>query len=105
MKLVTVALLAASLYAAEKSKSYTGVITDDMCGADHKVMGVSPDLKCIHDCIKDMKAKYVLAVGNNVYVLSDQKTPEKFAGKKVRIEGTLDAKSKTLNVKSMAAAQ
>ena len=98
-------LLAASLYAAEKTKSYTGVITEDMCGADHKTMGVSPDLKCIQDCVKDMKAKYALADGNKVYILSDQKTPEKFAGKKVRIEGTLDEKTKTLQVKSIAAAK
>ena len=98
-------LLAASLYAAEKSKSYTGVITEDMCGANHKVMGVSPDSKCIEDCVKDMKAKYALASGDKVYVLSDQKTPEKFAGKKVKIEGTLDEKSKTLQVKSIAAAK
>ncbi|MDQ6698627.1 MAG: DUF5818 domain-containing protein [Acidobacteriota bacterium] len=105
MRLLTTMLLATSIYAAEKSKSYTGVITDEMCGADHKVMGVSPDSKCIQDCIKDMKSKYALATGGKVYVLSDQKSPEQFAGKKVRIEGTLDEKGKTLNVKSIAAAK
>ncbi len=105
MRLLTTMLLATSIFAAEHPKSYTGVITDEMCGADHKVMGVSPDSKCIQDCIKDMKSKYALAAGDKVYVLSDQKTPEKFAGKKVRIEGTLDEKSKTLHVKSIAAAK
>ena len=76
-----------------------------MCGADHKMMGASPAPKCVHDCVKDMKAKYALATGDKVYILSDQKTPEKFAGKKVRIEGALDASGKTLQVKSIAAAK
>jgi hypothetical protein len=37
--------------------------------------------------------------------LSDQKTPEKFAAKKVTVTGTLDAKSKTIQVDSMVAAE
>jgi hypothetical protein len=37
-------------------------------------------------------------VGNNVYVLSDQKTPEKFAAQKVKVTGALDEKTKTLKV-------
>jgi hypothetical protein len=37
-------------------------------------------------------------VGSNVYVLSDQKTPEKFAAKKVKVTGTLDDKTKILKV-------
>jgi hypothetical protein len=37
--------------------------------------------------------------------LSDQKTPEKFAAKKVTVTGTLDAKTKTIQVDSIAAAK
>ena len=40
-----------------------------------------------------------------VYVLSDQKTPEKFAAKKVTVTGTLDAATKTIKVDSIAAAK
>ena len=36
--------------------------------------------------------------GKEVYTLSDQTTPEKFAGKKVTVTGTLDAKTKTIQV-------
>jgi hypothetical protein len=43
--------------------------------------------------------------GKETYLLSDQKTPEKFAGKKVTVAGTLDAKSKTIQVTSIAAAR
>ncbi|MDQ6707841.1 MAG: DUF5818 domain-containing protein [Acidobacteriota bacterium] len=83
--------------------SYTGVITDQMCGADHKAMGGTSDAKCARDCVKDMGSKYVLANGDKVYVLSDQKSPDKYAGQKVKIEGTLDEKTKTLTVKSISA--
>jgi hypothetical protein len=48
---------------------------------------------------------YVLYDGKTAYMLSDQRTPEKFAGQKVRIIGTLDAKTKTIHVDSITAAR
>jgi hypothetical protein len=36
-------------------------------------------------------------------LLSDQKTPQKFAGKKVTVTGTLDTKNKTIQVTNIAA--
>lgn len=41
--------------------------------------------------------------GKNVYVLSHQKTPEQFAGKKVTVTGTLYEKTKILKVDSIKA--
>jgi hypothetical protein len=38
-------------------------------------------------------------------VLSDQKTPDKFAAQKVTVVGTLDAKTKTIRVQSISAAK
>ena len=52
-----------------------------------------------------MGAKYVLYDGKNAYVLSDQTTPAKFAGKKVTVMGTLDEKTKTITVASIGAAK
>jgi hypothetical protein len=80
-----------------RSQTYTGVITDSMCGADHTKMHVTPESKCVQECVR-YGAKYALLVGKNVYTLSDQKTPSKFAAQKVQVTGTLDAKSKVLNV-------
>jgi hypothetical protein len=37
--------------------------------------------------------------------LSDQKAPEKFAAQRVRVVGTLDAKTKKIAVTSIAAAK
>ncbi len=86
------------------AQTFTGVITDSMCGADHLMMKVSPDSKCVLDCVK-AGAKYALCDGKNVYALSDQKTPAKFAAQKVKVTGTLDPKTKTINVESIEAAK
>ena len=102
----TLLLGAALLAAADKPRTYTGVITDTMCGARH-TMGITPDAKCVRECVKmdPNKYKYALLVGNDIYVLSDQQTPEKFAAQKVTVTGTLFEKTKILKVDKMEAAQ
>lgn len=90
--------------ASAASQTFTGVITDTMCGKDHAMMKVSPDSKCVVECVKGSKStKYALFDGKNVYVLSDQKTPEQFAGKKVKVTGTLFEKTKILKADSIVA--
>lgn len=86
---------------------FTGVITDTMCGGSHKDMNMGPDEKCVRECVKSdpTQWKYALYDGKNVYVLSDQKGADKFAAKKVMVTGTLDEKSKTIQVQSIAAAK
>ena len=99
-------LMVAALVAAPAKQKFTGVITDSMCSsADHKGMRMGPtDGECTVACVLAHGALYVLYDGREVYTLSDQKTPEKFAGKKVSVMGTLDAKTKTIQVDSIAAA-
>jgi hypothetical protein len=48
-------------------------------------------------------SKYALFDGKTAYVLSDQKTPEQFAGRKVKVMGTLYEKTKILKVDSITA--
>jgi len=99
-------LVVAALSAAPaKPKKFTGAITDSMCAlADHSRMKMgSDDAECTIACINAHGALYVLYTGKEVYTLSDQKTPEKFAGKKVTVTGTLDAKTKTIQVASITA--
>jgi len=93
--------------AADKPETLTGVIGDDMCNGDHKSMGETDPVKCTDECIKTMHAKYALWVGKDVYVLSDQKAPAKYVGKKVTVTGkvTTEGKEKTLQVKSLAPAK
>jgi hypothetical protein len=93
--------------AADAPKTLTGVIGDDMCNGDHKSMGGTDAVKCTEECVKSMHAKYALWVGKDVYILSDQKAPAKYVGKKVTVTGpvTTDGKEKTLQVKSLVPAK
>jgi hypothetical protein len=108
MKLVgtlTLVLALSGLAAhAQSSKTYVGVITDTMCADDHASMKVAPDSKCVKDCVGDGKTyKYALADGKNIYVLSDQETPAEFAGKRVKVIGTLYTKTHILKVERIDA--
>ncbi len=104
MKTLFAAVFSAGLLTAAGQQTFNGVITDTMCGANHKPMNVSPDSKCVQECVKH-GSKYALLVGNNVYTLSDQQTPGKFAAQKVRVTGALDEKNKTLKVAKIEAAK
>lgn len=103
-KLSTLSIAAALTAFAAGPQTFTGVITDTMCGKDHSMMNVKPDSKCVTECAK-AGAKYALYDGKTVYVLSDQKGPEKFAGERVKVTGTYDAAAKVLKVDSMAVAR
>ena len=102
MKILLTLFAGAALAFAAAPKTFTGVITDTMCGKDHSMMGVKPDSKCVLECVKS-GSKYALLEGSNVYELSDQKAPEKFAGQKVTVTGTLNGK--VLQVQSITAAK
>jgi hypothetical protein len=96
-----------SVSAAPGKRKFTGAITDSMCAtADHSRMKMGPtDAECTIACINEHGALYVLWDGKEAYTLSDQKAPEKFAGKKVTVTGTVDAKTKKLQVESIVAAK
>ena len=100
-------LVVVFLSAAPPKQTFTGTITDSMCPkADHSQMQMGPtDAACTKACVDVHGAAYVLYDGKNSYVLSDQKTPEKFAGQKVRVTGALDAKTKTIQVDSISPAK
>ena len=95
-----------SLTAASATQTFTGVITDDMCAnTGHGAMRMGPtDAECAAACVSIHDAAYVLQDGKTIYKLSDQRTPGKFAGRKVKVVGTLDARTATIAVTSIAAA-
>jgi len=104
--LLAIAALAAALGASPARQKFTGIITDDNCPkADHSQMQMGPtDAECAKACIDVHGALYGLYDGKNFYTLSDQKASEKFTGHKVKVTGTLDAKSRTIRVESIVAA-
>ena len=100
-------LAVAVLAAAPATQTFTGTITDNMCArGGHSQMRMGPtDAECTVACVGAHGATYVLFDGKDVYTLSDQRTPEKFAAQKVKVTGTLDAKTKTIRVESITAAK
>jgi hypothetical protein len=98
--------IAVTLSAAQSKQTFTGVVTDEMCPlGTHSHMKMGPtDAECARACAMSHDAKYMLYDGKSAYFLSDQKTPEKFAAQRVRVTGTLDAKTMTIHVDSMAVA-
>jgi hypothetical protein len=99
--------MAAALTAAPGKQMFTGTITDSMCAdADHSQMRMGPtDAECTVACVDAHGATYVLHDGKDVYTLSDQQTPERFAGQKVTVVGTLDSRTRTIQVDSMTVAR
>ena len=105
------------LFAKDKPKdtvSLRGSIMDSQCAFNvhsnarsHEwmttrgVQGATDEESCTQHCVKDMGGSYVLVVKKDVYKLDDQVKAEQFAGKKVKINGTLDAGAHTLHIFDM----
>ena len=90
---------------AAKAQSFTGTLSDAMCGAKHMMPG--DDASCTRACV-GKGSKYALVVGDKVYTLdtSDKAalaTLDKQAGAKVTVMGT--EKDNTISVSSVKAAQ
>lgn len=101
-----VALVALALMGAEAPATFTGIITDTMCGAKphSAMMKDMPAAECVRLCSKGQFG-YALYDGAKVMKLSDQKTPVKYAAQKVKVTGTYDEKAKTLKVVSIEPAE
>jgi hypothetical protein len=93
-------MIFAALAIAAKADTFTGVITDTMCSANHDMMKDHPAAECVKMCAKGQYS-YALYDGTNLYKLSDQKAPAKFAAQKVKVTGTLDGNNKTIKVSSI----
>jgi hypothetical protein len=95
MKWCAILLAAAALCrGGDAPKTLTGVIHDNRCvGAN-----------CATLCPVTKGPKYTLQSGDDAWVLSDQKLPAGFAGKKVIVKGTVGADN-TLKVTSIVAAK
>jgi hypothetical protein len=89
---------------AQDRQTFTGTIIDSACArSGHAAMRMGPtDAECTIACVKAHDAVYMLDVGSDAYTLSDQRTPEQFAAKRVRVVGRLAAKTKTIQVESIS---
>ena len=95
------ALLISTAFASPKS--FTGTVSDAMCGAKH----MGDPANCTRGCVSK-GSKYALVVGDKVYTLetSDKDalaTLDKQAGAKVTVTGS--EKDNTITVSSVKAVQ
>ena len=104
MRLTVLAFTSLAMLAAEGTQTFTGVITDTMCGAKHSMMKGQPDDQCVRMCVKGAR-EYALYDGKSVWKLTDQKAPAKFAAGKVTVIGTANEKTMTIKVASIEASQ
>lgn len=88
-----------------KGKTFTGTVSDAMCGAKHSMAASAAE--CTRGCVSK-GSKYALVVGDKVYTLetSDKAaldTLDKQAGAMATVTGT--EKGDTITVSSVAAAK
>jgi hypothetical protein len=88
-------------------QTFTGTISDSVCAnAGHTQMRMGPtDAECTVACVGSHDADYVLYDGKVVYVLSHHQSLEKLAGQKVAVIGSLDTKTRTIQIDSINAAK
>ncbi len=99
--LLFMVLSASLLLAAGKGKSWTGTVSDAMCGKKHMMAGMS-DKACTLECVKK-GSKYALVVSDKVFTLEGKTSGlEQFAGGKAKVTGTLSGE--TITVESVSAA-
>ena len=102
MRILVAILAAAAPLATANEGLLDGLITDSMCIANHKAAKTCFDQRRVRSYVR-AGAKYVLWDGRNAYVLSDQQAAEPWAGKKVRVLSTLDAKTREVRLISIVA--
>jgi hypothetical protein len=90
-------LLATASFAA-KAQTFTGTVTDAMCGATHMMEG--DPASCLRSCV-NKGSKYALVVGDKVYTL-DSTNPAtidalaKLGAQKATVKGTVDGDTITV---------
>jgi hypothetical protein len=88
------------------TQTFTGKVSDAMCGAKHMEAGIAP-ADCVRACVQK-GAKYALVVGDKVYALdtSDKAALDelnKLAWEQAKVTGT--SNGDTISVKSVTAAK
>lgn len=118
VSLFALILLASYSFGKDKPKenviSLRGAIMDSQCAFNvhsdthshdwmtkRGIQGANDEGSCTQHCVKDMGGSYVLVVKKEVYKLDDQIKAEQFAGKKVKVNGTLDANNHILHIFDM----
>jgi hypothetical protein len=86
---LALALVLAATGFAANAQSFTGTVSDAMCGAKHMMEG--DPAACLRDCVQK-GSKYALVVGDKVYTLDTQDPAtlaslDKLANRKATVKG------------------
>lgn len=105
LAILTLSAVLTPLSFAAKVQSFTGTVSDAMCGAKHMMEG--DPAACLRACIQK-GSKYALVVGDKVYTLdTDDKTSlatlDKLANQKATVKG--EANGDEIAVRSVSAAK
>lgn len=94
-------------------KTFEGEIADTQCALgvhslnqSHKEMidmgsAGKTSADCARYCVRERGGRFVLQNKHNVYKLDNQELAEKSAGVKVKVTGTLDPKTNTIQVRTI----
>ena len=100
--LLTITLMIVTAVASAAPQSFTGVLSDSMCGAKHMIPGKT-DTECTRECVK-ANSKYALVVDQKVYALAGSLDgAPSLAGKRVQVTG--EKSGDTITVKSISPAE
>ena len=94
-------ILAGLAISAPKQQTFTGAISDSMCGAQHMMEGSAKD--CTLKCVEGGSKFILVDSKGKIYQLSDQTKPRAFAGANVKVTGTLNGD--TITVSSIVTAK
>jgi len=97
--------LTPTCFGAAKAQSFTGTVSDAMCGAKHMMEG--DPAACLRACVQK-GSKYALVVGDKVYTLDTQDkatlaTLDKLANQKATVKGQVNGDD--IEVSSVSAAK
>jgi|SRR5215831_1803435 len=117
--LVALALFVSYSFSKDKPKDSStvvlhGAVMDSQCAFNvhsdahshdwmtkRGIQGATDEESCTQHCVKDMGGSYVLVSKKDVYKLDDQVKAEQYAGKKVKVSGTMDANTHILHIFEM----
>jgi len=85
--MVVLTLFAFSCLSWAASKSWTGTVSDEHCGAKHAKASADAE-SCVEKCVSG-GSKYVLVSHGKVYQVDDQDKFKGLGGKSVKVTGSL----------------
>lgn len=97
----------ASAKATGPVQTFTGVISDGQCATKgshdeiKKKASVNTDANCVKGCARRYWFVLYNPATKKIYKLSDQEQSAVFAAKKVKVKGSLDKATQTINVRSI----